>query len=200
VPGKDPRIDAYIDRAGDFARPILKRIRRLIHAACPTVTETIKWRSPFYEHRGILAATPAFKKHCALILWKGRLVFNEVSPGDDPTNRLRRLADIRELPDNATLTRYFKKAVELNEAGARMPVPSRVKKSRPVRIPPDFQSALRNNPRARTAFAAFSPSRRREYVDWLLNAKREETRARRLKSAIEWIAQGKSVRWKYERC
>ena len=100
MPKKDPRIDAYIARAADFAKPILNRIRKLVHAACPDVEETIKWNSPFFEHDGILLATPAFKRHCALIFWKGRLFLSK-----DQKTKLRRLTSISDLPGDKILTR-----------------------------------------------------------------------------------------------
>lgn len=199
MPKTDPRVDAYIARAGDFARPILTRIRKLIHAACPNVAETIKWSSPFYEHQGIVAATPSFKKHCALIFWKNKLLFKDVPAKDNPTKKLRRLTSMEDLPDDQTLTGYIKKAIELNEAGVKAPAKAK-KKKRALAVPNDFLTALKKRKRALAAFEQFSPSCKREYVEWIMDAKREETRTKRVKTAMEWIAQGKSRHWKYEKC
>ena len=178
MPPRDPRIDAYIAKSADFAKPILNRIRRLVHAACPDVTETIKWNSPFYEHKGILLATPAFKKHCALIFWKGRLFLSK-----DQKTRLRRLTSVSDLPGDKILTGYIKKAIELNEAGIKIPRP-KPKTKKAVVVPDYFLAALKQNKKALAAFEDFRPSHKREYVQWITEAKREETRAKRLKTAI----------------
>lgn len=199
MPKTDPRVDAYIARAGEFARPILTRIRKLIHATCPDVMETIKWSSPFYEHRGILAATPAFKKHCALIFWKSKLLFKDLPARDNPTKKLRRLASIDELPDDRTLAGYLGRAVALNEAGIKASAGAK-KRKRTLMVPDDFLAALRKSRKALAAFERFSPSCQREYIEWIVGAKREETRVKRIRTAIAWIAQGKSRHWKYEKC
>ncbi len=193
MPKKDPRIDAYIARAGDFARPILNRIRKLVHAACPDVQETIKWGSPFFEHKGILIATPAFKRHCAIIFWKGRLFLSKVQKA-----KLRRLASISELPGNKILTGYIKKAVELNEGGIKIPPRPKAKGKKPVFVPDYFLAALNKNKRALTAFENFSPSHKREYVGWITEAIREATRAKRIKTALQQMIEGKSRNWKYQ--
>ena len=190
---QDPRVDAYIAKSTEFTRPVLNRIRKLVHSACPGVTETIKWGSPFYEHKGILLATPAFKHHCALIFWKGKLIFGK----GDQRKKLRRLTTPDDLPGDKILTGYIKQAVELNEAGVK--TPRRQPKAKAKLVVPDyFLAALKKNKKALTTFENFSPSCQREYVEWLTEAKREETRAKRIKAAIEWIATGKSRNWKYK--
>jgi uncharacterized protein YdeI (YjbR/CyaY-like superfamily) len=189
---RDPRVDAYIAKSADFARPILNRIRQLVHASCPHVEETIKWNSPFYEYKGILLATPAFKRHCALIFWKGRLFLSK-----DQKARLRRLTTLSELPGAKILTGYIRKAVELNETGIKTPRPKpRAKK--PVVVPGYFLAALKKNKKALTVFEHFRPSHKQEYVEWIVDAKREETRTKHIKAAIKLMTQGKSRNWKYE--
>lgn len=186
---KDPRVDAYIAGAGDFAKPILNRIRKLVHSACPPVEETMKWNMPFFVHKGILAAMPAFKRHCALIFWKGQIIL-----GREKGN-YRRLTSVADLPPDKMLLGYIRKAVELNEAGVKVPVRRGAKK--PVVLPDYFKSALRKNPRARAAFENFSPSHKREYVEWITSAKLEETRARRMDKALKALAQGKTHNAEY---
>jgi uncharacterized protein YdeI (YjbR/CyaY-like superfamily) len=180
---KDPRIDAYIAKAADFAKPILDRIRKLVHSACPDVEETIKWNSPFYVHNGILICTPAFKKHCALIFWKGKMILGK------ERKALRHLTSISNLPGDKILLGYIRKAVELNEAGIKSPARAKAKK---IAVPDYFLAAIKKNKKALAAFENFSPGCQREYVEWITEAKREETRAGRIKTAIEWIAKGKS--------
>lgn len=189
----NPRVDAYITQAADFAKPILLRVRKLVHAACPDVTETIKWGAPFYEYRGILICTPAFKQHCALVFWKGKLIFGK----NDQRKKLRHLTSLADLPGDKILTGYIRHAIELNEAGVK--TPRFQPKATPKLVVPDyFLAALKKNKKALTTFENFSPSCRREYVEWLIEAKREATRAQRLQTAIQWLAAGKSRHWKYQ--
>jgi len=192
---KDPRVDAYIAQAADFAQPVLIRIRKLVHAACPEVTETIKWNAPFYEHKGILACAPAFKKHCALIFWKGKLIFEKEA--QDLKKKLRTMTSITDLPADKTLRDYIQKAVAINEAGIKTPR-AKPKAKAKLMVPDYFLAALKKNKKALATFENFSPSCKREYIEWITEAKREETRASRIQTALEWLAAGKSRHWKYQ--
>jgi uncharacterized protein YdeI (YjbR/CyaY-like superfamily) len=192
--GKDPRVDAYIKRAAPFARPILKRLRKIVHIGCPDVEETIKWNSPFFDHKGIVCFMAAFKQHCAFGFWKGSLIFGAENKG--AMGHFGRITSVDDLPNEKQLIGFVRKAAELNEAG--------VKKSRPrspakqkVSVPSDLKAALQKNAKARKTFEHFSYSHKKEYVDWIMDAKREETRKRRLQTAIQWLAQGKPQNWKY---
>ena len=192
---KDPRVDAYITKAPEFARPILTTLRAAVHAAVPDVEEDIKWGAPHFGYRGMLCGMAAFKHYAAMMFWKEKLIF-----GEDVTERnhaLGRLTKMSDLPAKSVLTGYIKKAAALNEAGVKI---ERVRREpKPVRVPSDLASALKRNTRAQTAFKEFPPSHKREYIEWLTDAKTDETRTRRLTQAIEWIAEGKSRNWKYEK-
>lgn len=191
MPKKDPRVDAYIEKAADFAKPILTRIRKLIHKGCPQVEEDIKWSSPFFMYKGMFAATMGFKGHCALLFpGNGKLILGKSEA------KFRRLKSSADLPADSILLGYIRKAVELKEAGVK---PPRTKAKKKELVVPDyFLAALKKNKKALAAFEAFSPSHKREYVEWITGAKQEETRARRLKSAIEMMSKGKSRNWKYQ--
>jgi uncharacterized protein YdeI (YjbR/CyaY-like superfamily) len=197
MPKRDPRIDTYIARAADFAKPVLNRIRRLVHAACPQVEETIKWNSPFYLYKGILLATPAFKQHGAFFFWKGKLLFSDYPAKNNPRGKLRHITSITDLPADKILTGYIKQAVKLNEAGIKIPRP-RPKAKKEVVVPDYFLAALRKNKKALAVFGNFSPGHKREYVQWITGAKREETRVRRIRTAIQWLAKGKSRNWEHK--
>jgi uncharacterized protein YdeI (YjbR/CyaY-like superfamily) len=190
---RDPRVDAYIAESAAFAKPILNRIRKLVHAACPQATETIKWSSPFFEHKWILLAMPAFKKHCALIFWKSKLILN-----NGEKTKLRRLTSVAELPGDKILTGYIKKAVALNESAVKNPPRAKPKAKTTLVVPDYFLTALKKNKKARAAFENFPPSHKREYIQWIVEAKQEETRARRMQAALKQIAGGKSRNWKYQ--
>jgi uncharacterized protein YdeI (YjbR/CyaY-like superfamily) len=195
---RDPRIDAYIARSADFARPILTHLRELVHEACPEVEETIKWGFPHFVYRsGILCSMASFKEHCAFGFWKGAQV---VDGGvDGAMGQFGRISSISDLPSNRILTGYIRKAMQLSEAGVKSPTRTKPKAAarKAVAVPDDLVRALRKNARARATFEGFSPSNQREYIEWIVEAKREETRQRRLETAIEWLAEGKPRNWKY---
>ena len=194
---KDPRVDAYIAKSPDFAKPILNHLRQLAHAACPGVEETLKWRMPHFVHRGILFGVGAFKQHCVLHFWKGKLVLGDKCRSDKFGN-IGRVTTIADLPDKKLLLRYIKKAVELNEGGVKKP--ARTTSKRKLIVPAYFKAVLNKNKKALAAFEDFSPSHKREYVDWITEAKREVTRTKRIQQAMQWLAHGKSRNWKYENC
>jgi uncharacterized protein YdeI (YjbR/CyaY-like superfamily) len=197
---KDPRVDAYIAAAAPFARPILKHLRKVVHAGCPAVEETIKWGFPHFVYKGNVAAMSAFRQHCSFGFWKGALIFGgERSGQDEAMGQFGRIAQVRDLPNEKTLIAYVRKAAELNDAGIKVPRPVKPKTPRALDVPDDFNAALKKNSKARKTFDGFSVSKRREYIDWMTDAKREETRRQRLATSVEWLAQGKTRMWKYER-
>ena len=190
---RDPRVDAYIKSAQPFARPILNYLRRIVHKGCASCEETIKWRMPFFEHKGPICFMSGFKEHAAFGFWKGKLLFGEEAEGG--MGHFGRITSVDDLPAEKALIGYVRRAVELNQRGVQKTRRSRG--SRKVTVPGDLKSALRKNSKARTTFDNFSYSHKKEYVDWITNAKRDETRKKRLKTAIQWLAQGKPQNWKY---
>jgi uncharacterized protein YdeI (YjbR/CyaY-like superfamily) len=192
---RDPRVDAYIASAADFARPILTRLREVVHGACPECEEAMKWRSPAFIYKGMLCGMSAFKDHAVFGFWKGPLVV-EQPHGDNSYRVFDRLTKLSDLPSNKTLTGYIRKAMVLNDAGVTIKRAPRAP-ARPVVVPKDLATALAKNQRAKAVFDGFPPSHKREYVEWIAGAKREETRTRRLQTAIAQIAEGKPHNWKY---
>jgi hypothetical protein len=195
---RDPRVDAYIDKSPEFARPILVHLREIVHGACPGVQEDIKWGSPHFLHHGMLASMAAFKAHACFGFWRGKEFLPE-GGADGAMGQFGKLVSVKDLPAKKTLAAWVKQAAALNEAG----VPKRAKAAAPKPPPkpsPAFAAALKANRKAAATFANFAPSHQREYVEWIDEAKREETRARRLAQAIEWLAEGRTRNWKYENC
>jgi uncharacterized protein YdeI (YjbR/CyaY-like superfamily) len=190
----DPRVDAYIKRAAPFARPILKHLRKMVQVGCRDVEETIKWRSPFFEHKGTMCFMAAFKEHCAFGFWKGALIFGKENKG--AMGHFGRITSISDLPDQKALIGFVRKAAELNKAGVKKS-PSRARAKQKINVPSDLKAALQKNAKARKTFEDFSYSHKKEYVDWITDAKRDETRKRRLQTAIQWLAEGKPQNWKY---
>ena len=195
---RDPRIDAYIATSADFAKPILTQVRETIHAACPEVEESIKWSMPAFTYHGPLMNMAAFKAHATVGFWKGALVVGR-NAGDDERamGHLGRLTSVKDLPPKKEFVALIKKAARLNEDGVKV---EKKKAPRPtLPVPAELTAALAKNKKARTNFEAMPPSHQREYNEWIGEAKREETRAARVKHAIEWIAEGKARNWKYQK-
>jgi uncharacterized protein YdeI (YjbR/CyaY-like superfamily) len=205
----NPKIDDYIFRAQPFAKPILAHLRKLVHKACPEVAETIKWSRPFFEYRGsILCNMSAFKQHCSLGFWGeeiGDVLRKANAAKDGAMGSLGRITSLKDLPSDALLLDWMRKAATFIATGNyTSPIAARqtvVKPPRPVPQPiPEFKAKLEANKKASAVFATFSPSCRREYIDWIGEAKRAETRNKRIDTAVEWIAEGKQRNWKYQNC
>ena len=198
---KDPRIDAYIAKAAPFAQPILKHLRKIVHTACPEAEETLKWSMPHFDYKGIMCGMAACKAHCTFGFWKASLIFD----GDSLEERAAmghfgRITKLADLPPDEILLGYVRKAAALNEAGIKSPHRSLPKKQpAPLEMPSFFATALRRNKTAAETFVALSYSCRKEYIDWLSEAKREATREQRLATALEWLSEGKTRNWKYQR-
>jgi uncharacterized protein YdeI (YjbR/CyaY-like superfamily) len=201
---KDFRIDAYIAESADFAKPVLNHLRRLVHAACPEVEETMKWSMPFFMHKGILCNMAAFKSHSTFGFWKGALIFgknrNAGTKEGDAMGQFGRITSISDLPAKEVMIGYVRKAVQLNDVGTRLPARPRSKEKKELVVPDYIMAALKKNKWARTTFEDFSYSHKKEYVEWITEAKREETRNQRLTTAIAWMATGKSRHWKHVKC
>ena len=200
MPSEDPRVDAYIKKAAPFARPILTHLRKVVHRACPEVTETIKWSVPSFEYKGPFCGIAAFKQHATFGFWKHTLLASQGLLEAERTamGSFGRITSIDDLPDEKTLTRLIKAAAALNDQGVKEPRMKRAPKA-PIKMPPVFKAALAKNRKATAAFDAFSPSHRREYLEWITEARTDATRDRRIATAIEWIAEGKGRNWQYER-
>ena len=194
---KDARVDAYIGKAAPFAKPILKHLRQVVHVGCPQVEETIKWGMPHFEYKGVLCGMAAFKAHCAFGFWKQSLIFEgDRKKMEEAMGHFGCIRSLKDLPSEKTLIGYVRKAAALNEAGIKKPEHLKPPKP-PVKVPADFSAALRKNGKAKKTFDRFSPSARREYVEWVTGAKRAETRRKRLATSIKWLGEGKRHNWKY---
>lgn len=201
----DSRIDDYISKAADFAKPVLTHLRQIIHTACPDVKETIKWSFPNFEYAGsILCSMAAFKQHCTFGFWLGSLMPDpdrllEAVGEKTSMGHLGQIKSLKDVPEDEVLIKYIHESMALNEQGVKM------KKEKPVapriiEIPSWFLEALEKSPAASMTFEKFSPSNKKEYIEWVTEAKTEATRTKRLATAIEWMAEGKTRNWKYAKC
>jgi uncharacterized protein YdeI (YjbR/CyaY-like superfamily) len=192
---RDPRIDAYIDKAGDFARPVLRHFRELVHSTIDGAGEAVKWGMPHFTHKGKnIAGMAAFKAHCAVMIHgAGR------QSETDGMGSYGKIASLEDLPDdNELATKLVEARERIDTAGSAVKRPQKREAKPDLPVPQDFEAALRDNANARATFEAFPPSQRREYVQWVSEAKQDATRAKRLATSIEWLAEGKRRNWKYE--
>ena len=205
----NPRVDAYIAKSAEFARPILEHVRDLVHKACPDVEEEIKWSFPAFVYRGVmLCGVSAFKQHCAFGFWGaeiGKVLRADGLAQDGAMGTFGRITSLKDLPSDRKLLAYLKQAAAFVDAGKGESIMAAnrrvVKAPKPaIEPPPEFTAALKRSKAAAKVFEAFSPSCKREYVEWIAEAKRPETRDRRVAQAVEWIAEGKQRNWKYQNC
>ncbi len=199
MPTKDPFVDAYIDKAEDFAKPILRHIRKLVHDVCPEVIETKKWSFPHFDHKGILCSMASFKKHCAFGFWKQTLMENGSFPEKTAMGSFGRITSLKDLPDDKTMKALIREAMRLNDEGIKAKRPVSMEK-KPLVVPDVLLEQLARNEKAAETFNGFPPSCKKEYVEWITEAKTEATRDKRLATTIEWLSEGKRRNWKYENC
>jgi len=200
MPATDPRVDAYIDNAQDFAKPILNHLRKLVHEACPDVQETMKWSFPHFDYKGMMCSMASFKEHCAFNFWKQVLLEQSAFPAEKTAmGSFGRITSLKDLPSDKTLKKLIVDAARLNDQGVKVNKPVSKEKKELV-VPDILMSALATNALAAETFNNFPYSKKKEYVDWITEAKTDATRDKRLGTTIEWLAEGKARNWKYEKC
>jgi uncharacterized protein YdeI (YjbR/CyaY-like superfamily) len=196
---RDERHDAYIAKSADFAKPILTHLRELVHKACPEIEETWKWSFPNFDYKGIVCSMAAFKQHCSFGFWKASLMRDEhkiLTGSREAMGQMGQIKSLADLPPDEVLISYIKEAVELNEKGIKVAKPKSTAKKE-LQIPEYLISALESNAAASETFENFSYSNKKDYVEWLTEARTEETRSKRLAVAVEQMAEGKTRHWKY---
>jgi len=199
---KNKAIDAYISKSVDFAHPILNHLRELVHKTCPDVEEKIKWGFPHFDYKGeMMCSMAAFKKHAVFGFWKASLmkdpVLVEIAKSEVAMGHLGRITSLKDLPADKKIIAWIKEAMQLNDLGMKLPAKVKAAPNKELMVPDYFVAALSKNKKARQTFEAFAFSHRKEYINWITEAKTEATRDKRMKTAIEWLAEGKSRNWKY---
>ncbi len=198
MPQYDPRIDAYIAKSADFAKPVLEHFRKLMHEVSPLVTENIKWGMPFFEYKGPIGNMAAFKAHCAIGFWKARLINDPqqaIKFGDGTAGSFGQLTSVNDLPDDGILKDFIHQAMVLNETGTK--VEKKASEKKELVVPDYFIEILEANPIAKATFDNFSNSHKREYVEWITEAKTDATRQKRIETSLQWLTEGKNRMWKY---
>lgn len=199
----DERIDAYIDKSQEFAKPILRHLRALVHDACPEVEETMKWSFPHFLYKGMMFSMASFKQHCSVGFWKASLMSDPdklfTLDERDGMGHFGKIASFDDLPSDEVLRKYIKEAMRLNDEDVKLP-PKKKAPATEVVAPDDLLEELARNEAAALTYDGFSNSCKREYVEWITGAKTDATRAKRLAQTVEWLAEGKKRNWKYENC
>ena len=197
----DSFVDAYIEKSKDFAKPILNHIRTLVHAACPDVVETKKWSFPHFDYKGVMCSMAAFKEHCAFGFWKQSLMEDKAFPAEKTAmGSFGRITSVKDLPDDKTFKKLIHDAMKLNDAGIKVAKAKPTGERKELVVPDILVAALATNELAAETFDNFPYSCKKEYVEWITEAKTEPTREKRLASTLEWLGEGKRRNWKYEKC
>ena len=203
MPNRSPQVDAYIAKAAPFAQPILEKIRDAFHAAHPEIEEVMKWSVPHFQYKGVIGSMAAFKNHVSWGFWKAQLMSDPKgilnAMGDKTSMGAAKVTSEKDLPPKKVMVEYVREAIRLNEEGVKIERAPSTRSASPVEVPDDLAVALKKDKKAKATFDAFSPSHQREYIEWLTEAKQDATRQKRLAIAIEWMAEGKSRNWKYQR-
>jgi len=198
---KDPKIDAYIAKSADFAKPILEHLRELVHKGCPGVTEVMKWSFPNFEYKGLICNMAAFKSHCTFGFWQSSLMKDPykvmTATGEKAMGHFGRITSLKDLPSDKIMLQYIREAVSLKDSGAKVARKRPVKSPPPVKVPAYILDAIKKNKKAWKSFEDFSNSHKKEYVEWVEEAKTNTTREKRLATMIEWLKEGKTRNWKY---
>lgn len=201
MPTIDPFVDAYIERSKDFAKPILDHIRALVHEACPDVIETKKWSFPHFDYKGMMCSMASFKEHCAFGFWKQSLLEAAAFPAEKTAmGSFGRIKTVADLPDDMTMKKLIVEAMRLNDEGVKVKKAPVSKEKKELVVPELLIAALESNAAASETFNNFPYSCKKEYVEWITEAKTEATRDKRLATTLEWLAEGKRRNWKYENC
>lgn len=199
---KDKRVDEYILKSTAFAKPILSHLRSVVHNACPNVEETIKWGFPHFDYKGMMCSMAAFKQHCAFSFWKSTLMKDAkemMGQNEYAMGHLGKIRSLTDLPPDKKITAWIKEAMKLNDNDVKLPERKKSAAPKKIEIPDALQKALNKNKPAAATFNKFSPSHKKEYVEWINEAKTDETKNKRIATTIEWLLEGKSRNWKYVR-
>jgi uncharacterized protein YdeI (YjbR/CyaY-like superfamily) len=199
---KNKAVDAYISRSADFAKPVLNHLRELVHTTCPEVEEKMKWSFPHFDYKGeMMCSMAAFKQHAVFGFWKAALMKDpallETAKSEVAMGHLGRITSLKDLPADKKIMAWIKEAMELNEKGIKLPSKPKTTEKKEITVPDYFEKVLTKNKKASTTFNAFSYSHKKEYVEWITEAKTEDTRNKRMAQAVEMMAEGKSRNWKY---
>jgi uncharacterized protein YdeI (YjbR/CyaY-like superfamily) len=173
-----------------------------VHKACPEVEEKIKWGMPHFDYKGeMMCSMASFKQHAVFGFWKAALmkdkVLLETAKSEVAMGHLGRITSLNDLPSDKQIMSWIKEAMDLNDRGIR--AKKKPVEQKAVEVPGFVVKALKENKQAWTIWENFAPGHRKEYVQWITEAKTEATLEKRLQQTIEGVAEDKGRNWKYEK-
>ena len=199
--------NTYFLKSQDFAIPILEHLQYLVHKACPEVEEALKWSFPHFLYKGkILCSMASFKEHCAFGFWLApemkdpdKIFMRDKEGVESAMGHLGKIKSLKDLPSDKILLKYIKEAMLLIDQGVTLSSKTKNKKADEIPLPAEVLNRLKKNKSALTFFDSLSASQKNEYTNWILDAKQESTKERRIVQMIEQLSEGKTRNWKYER-
>ncbi|HWB03022.1 MAG TPA: YdeI/OmpD-associated family protein [Verrucomicrobiales bacterium] len=198
MPAEPETVAAWMEQLSDFARPMIERIYKIIRKAAPQLEEGIRWSSPTFIGRGLVCSFAAFQKHVTLVFWRGAELNDTtglLTHGQGRSAmRSAKFTSLDQIDDKVIRT-WVTAAVALDKDPAK-PKPKPQKRPEAA-VPKVLAAALSRNPKARGAFDAMPPSHRREYCEWIAEAKQEATVQRRVEKTIEKLSAGEGLHDKY---
>jgi uncharacterized protein YdeI (YjbR/CyaY-like superfamily) len=196
-------IDNYISKSAGFAKPVLRYLRKLVHDTCPDSEEKMKWGMPYFDYKGeMMCSMAAFKQHAVFSFWKAALMKDKIllenARSEVAMGHLGKITSLKDLPSDKKVIAWIKEAMKLNDEGKKL-IKAKPVTQKELIIPDYFITAVKKNKKAWATFNDFSLAAKKEYLQWVTEAKAEATRNKRLLHSIEWMAEGKKRNWKYEK-
>ena len=157
---------------------------------------------PFFDYKGeMMCHMASFKQHCAFGFWKGSImkdpVLRETAQSEEAMGHLGRITSLKDLPSDKKIISWIKEAMVLNDNGIKLPPKVKPAETKELAAPDYFTKAIAKNKTAKKVWDAFPPGKKKDYITWITEAKTEDTRNKRMETAVEWIAEGKARNWKY---
>lgn len=191
------KISQYIESADVKKKEILQRLRDFLNRDDFGLTEDWKWHAPNFNSNGMVCWLAFFKSHVGLNFFKGSLIEDLHGLYDnasmDKGNRIIKYKTINEINENL-LEYYIYEAIKHNKEGAKI-----TSKKVEIEVPKDLAKALEKDIMAKDFFTNLAPGYKRDYIDWIISAKQEKTRLKRLETTLEWLGQGKKKNWRYKK-
>ncbi|MCB0792148.1 MAG: DUF1801 domain-containing protein [Flavobacteriales bacterium] len=196
------RINSHIAEQDEWKRRLMVRLRQLIHQVDPGIEETWRWNGPHFDRNGIMLGMSAHKTCVSIWFHKGALLkdprrlFEPLEKDEAKGMRVYKLKESDAIDEKA-FTELVKQAVKLNEDGVKLSEAKPARKT--LVVPPELESVLKKDQHAMTNWEGFSYSKKKDYIEWVTDAKREETRKRRIAQAFQLIRDGLALNERYEK-
>ncbi len=188
--------DAYFREAETWPRELAK-LRKILQSTA--LTEEVKWGGPCYTYRGKnVVGIGGFKSYFGLWFHQGALLEDDagvlINAQRGKTRGLRQWRMHSAIDIQPTLIkRYVREAIALVDAGNEITAD----RTKPVVVPDELNKAMRRVKGATAAFRALRRGLQREYADYIRDAKRDDTKQRRIEKILPMIGKGIGLNDKY---